>query len=171
VKTFAYCAASFEKSVRRAAGVTPLLSPPVSFQGFLPEWLEGYDLLYFKLHGFPDQAYWYGDDWITAMSEELVRQSDLRETIVFVANCYLPESPMLKALLYAGAKAVIGGAGVNYARSKQVDGADLLGLYLRFFMQVGLSASNSLTLAKNRIRIKRKSMVKSDTLDFKIYRA
>lgn len=157
--------------MRRAAGVTPLLSPPVSFHQFKPEWLEGFDFIYFKLHGLPKQPYWYGDDWLTAIGAEHLRSSVLVGTVVFVANCYLPGSPMLGALLMAGAEAVVGGEGVNYARSDRVDGADLLGLYFRFFMQVGFSVKFSLTLAKSRFKVRRKSKVKSDTLEFKFYRA
>lgn len=169
MRVFAYCAASFEKSVRRAAGVPPLLSPPCGLTAFNPHVLEGYDLLYFKLHGLPGQPYWYGDHWLTALSADQVSQADLSGAVVFVANCYLPESPLLQALLDAGAKAVVGGPGQNYGRPHSVDGADLLGLYFRYCLQLKLPTKVALTFAKHRLRLKRKDKSTKDTLAFQLW--
>lgn len=169
MKTFAYCAHSFEQSTKRAAGVQPLLSPPSTIDTFEPAWLESHNLIYFKLHGLPGQPFWYGDKWVTALSTDQIRSCDLTNTIIFVANCYLPESPMLQALLDAGAKAVIGGPGQNYARPNSVDGADLLGLYVRVLLQLGFSAAMALRFAKTRLHLKRKDKETKDTLAFRIW--
>ncbi len=173
MRVLAYCAQSFEHSVKRAAGVKPLLSPPVTMDTFNPTWLEGYNLVYVKLHGLPNQPFWYGaistEISCTALSADQVRQANLTDTIVFVANCYLPESPMLQALLDAGAKAVIGGPGQNYGRPHSVDGADLLGLFFRYFLTWGLPTSTALRAAKLRLRYKRKDKATKDTLAFQIW--
>jgi hypothetical protein len=116
VKTFALCCASFELSVKRAAGVPPLLAPPLTLRSFPHQMMmEGYQLLYFKLHGLPDQPYWYGDDLVTVMSAYGIGTTNLTGTVAFVCNCHLDGSPMLDALLKAGCDLVIGGAGVNDA--------------------------------------------------------
>jgi hypothetical protein len=42
MRTFAYCCASFEKSVAKAAGIAPLCSPPTT-AATLPNILRGFD--------------------------------------------------------------------------------------------------------------------------------
>lgn len=186
MRTFAYCAHSFKKSVRQAAGVSPLLSPPVTLDAFEPHWLLGYDFLYFKLHGLPGQEYWYGDKWTTALSADVIRQVDLTGTIVFVANCHLYEDepgkqgkklasknfpgPMLTALLAAGARYVVGGPGENYAKREKVYGADLLGMSFRLLCQLGISPKRAFTIARTHIRVKpHKDLATRDSLDFRIF--
>jgi len=83
---FAYCCASFEKSVTKAAGVKPVLSPPVNMTIFNTDVLMGRDFLYFKLHGLPHQPFWYGDGWTTALASSQLRGIKLKGTVVFVAN-------------------------------------------------------------------------------------
>lgn len=169
MRTLALCSAEYEKWVRRAAGVMPLLSPPVSLDNLRPEILKGYDLLYVKLFGWPDVSYWYNAEGETVISARLIEQADLSGTAVFVANCYLPESPMLKALLSAGARAVIGGAGYNYFRKSRLEGVDLLGLYVRVLMQYGAEARLALSFARARLQFKRKDKVTKDTLAFEVW--
>ncbi len=137
---------------------------------FKPGALDGYEFYYFKLHGLAGQPYWYGDNWVTALSADQVREARMDGAVVFVANCYLPDSPMLAALLSNGARAVIGGAGQNYARSNTVDGADLLGLWVRRGLQFGLSVEKALQLGKSRMGFKaKKSQSRTDTLAFKLW--
>jgi hypothetical protein len=169
MRVLAYCCASYHLSVRRAAGVEPMLSPPIGADDFDPAWLRRQDLIYFKLHGMPGQAYWYGDAWVTALSAAQVRAADLAGAIVFAANCYLPESPMLEALRLAGAKAVVGGSGQNYAGKTRVFGADLLGMIFRQLLAVGLGPESALRMAKARLRLGR-DRVSRDTLEFELYR-
>jgi hypothetical protein len=168
MRVLAYCCASYRLSVRRAAGVEPLLCPPADVSSFDPAWLRGQDLIYVKLHGMPGQAYWYGDNWATALSAAQVRAADLSGAVVFVANCYLSESPMLEALRLAGAKAVVGGSGQNYAGKSRVFGADLLGMIFRQLLAVGLGPESALRLAKARLRLGR-DRVSRDTLEFELY--
>jgi hypothetical protein len=168
MRVLAYCCASYRLSVRRAAGVEPLLCPPAGADTFDPAWLSGQDLIYVKLHGMPGQGFWYGDDWVTALSAAQVRGADLGGAVVFVTNCYLPESPMLDALRVAGARAIVGGSGQNYAGKTRVFGADLLGLIFRQLLAVGLGPESALRMAKARLRLGR-DRVSRDTLEFGIY--
>lgn len=180
MKTFALCCKSFRRSVWRAAGVVPLTSPPVTMGTFRARKLEGYDFLYFKLHGLPGQPYWYGDRFLcTVLSAEQLRQADLSGAVVFVANCHLysfeggeyVQGPMLRALLDAGARAVVGGPGTNYAARVRVFGADLLGMVFRLALGTGrVKPAEALSVAKARLRQCRQDKVMRDTLEFEVFR-
>lgn len=174
LKTFAYCCQSFKRSVSRAAGVDPVLCPPVTAATFQPAVLEAFDFLYFKLHGLPGEAHWYGDNWITALSAAQLQGLDLSRAVVFAANCFLAPrqaetSPMLHALLTAGAKAVIGGPGENLARARRVDGADLLGHRLRLILAAGASPQFAFHTAMTSITLHRPSTATHDTLAFHLF--
>ena len=186
MKVFAYCAAEFQHSVTKAAGVQPLLSPPATAEIFHPSWLERYDFLYFKLEGLPEEIYWYGDNWITALRATQILAADLRGTVVFVANCHLfqtnnghhPTSPMLAALLAAGARAVIGGSGKNYAKRHSVHGADRLGRTFRHLLQLGLPPYIAFRLALAWLHLSfnfrshqsaKERLADQDTLEFRYF--
>ncbi len=170
MRVFAYCAESFEDSTRRAAGTEPLTCPSVSADLFEPGWLEGYDLLYFDLHGYPFTRFWIGDGGVIALAASQVRQADLGGAVVFAVNCHLADgaSPMMDALLDAGASYVIGGTGKNYAGTATVQGAAMLGMWLRRLMALGLDPLRALAWAKRRVRMSGTKR-KSDALAFRAF--
>ncbi len=153
MNVFAYCCASQRSAVANAAGVEPLTSPPMHFEAFDAAMLEDRDLLYFGLHGLPDQPYWYGDDYLTALVSTPSRVSNLRQCTVFVANCHFTASPFLPAIRACRPRAIIAGAGENFARSESLVGPHLLGYYVRLTLQAGLPPRLSLTAAKYRLRL------------------
>jgi len=165
MKTFALCAASFRDSVRRAAGVEPLLSPPVDVQLFDGLDVVGHDFYYFKLHGLIGQAYWYGDDMVTAVSADQIRALRLPGAVVFAANCYLyeydpsgrsvqPWGAMFQALCETGARAVVGGGGKNFGAQHRVTGADYLGMAFRHGLKMGLSPARAFAAARARVGLR-----------------
>ncbi len=156
MRVFAYCCAEFEEATRKAAGVIPLLSPPTTAALFDSRWLEGYDLLYFDLHGEPGLDYWRDGEGIPALYAFQIEQANLDGAVVFALNCYLADddSPMMDALLDAGASYVIGGDGRNYGAAHSPRWAGLLGLWVRRLMQVGLPPLRALGLAKQRVKLK-----------------
>ncbi len=161
MKSFCFAAKSFEKSAAAMAGVKPLTSPPITFRSFDPQLLEGYDLLFFKLHGLARQPYWYGDGFISACSADQLRTAELSGALVFAANCFGgAESPMVKALLEAGAAAVITGEGLNYAGTNRLDGADVIGLAWRWLMKAGFTAEAALKLGKTAAKVRRPGLAK-----------
>lgn len=175
--TFAYCAATFRDSVAKAAGVEPVTCPPYQASSGVPlieqqfKRMQAADFLYFKLHGLPDQGYWYGDQWVTALTAEQLRSLDLSQArAAFVANCFLPESPMLAALFEAGCPVVVGGYGPNYARASEVDGADLLGLWFRRFLSTGARPQLALALSRVRLAGMPKTPALRDALAFELWR-
>jgi hypothetical protein len=178
MNVFAYCAAEFQESVRKAAGVVPLLSPPATAHSFNPCWLEGHDFIYLKLHGLPKEIHWYGDGWITALRATQICAANLRGTVVFVANCHLyqanngshPTSPMLNALLAAGARAVVGGSGDNYAKRHSVYGADRLGRAFRYLLQFRLPPYTAFRLAQLLLTFRpHKEPADLDALEFRYF--
>ena len=170
MRVFAYCLASAAGSVRRAAGIEPATCPPISYRDFRPGWLDYRDLIIFKLHGERDSPLWLGDDQVVALDLKILGESRLGGAVVFAENCWLPESPMLKALLDAGASAVVGGSGVNYGGTRTMAGADLLGLYFRWALERGTRPEVALRYAKLRLRLKWPSLAVRDTLGFQIFR-
>jgi len=124
--------------------------------------LEGHDLLYFDLHGWPGGPVWLGQSKPgaverrnVALTVEQLADIVLYGTVVFAATCHLAddESPMLDALLDAGARYVIGGEGVNWNGMHNPIGAGLLGQWFRRGMQMGIEPLRALALAKQRVRL------------------
>jgi hypothetical protein len=134
--------------------------PPRTWETVTAAALEGYDVLVFKLHGLPGQPYWYGDDWRTALTAETVREADLDGVMVFAANCHAitPQGEageMVQALLDAGARAVVAGAGQNLASNWGAVGADLLGRWWLVGVVMGLGVERAFELARMRLRVER----------------
>ena len=151
MKVFAYCTESARRAVRAATGTEPLTSPPINSGRFDPLALEGHDLLYFRLHGKPASAAWYGDDDIVALLPFQLWPVDLGGAVAIVANCYGAQSPMVRALYDAGARAVIGGSGENLAAAQKVIGTDLLVQWVIRMMRLGANVRRALKVARLRL--------------------
>jgi len=168
VDTLAYCAAEYERAVERAAGVPSLTSPPLDEATFCVQCLEGLDLFYVGLHGHEWLAEWLGDDGVVALTAEQVARADLRGCVVFAESCWLPESPMLGALLEAGAEAVVGGSAENFGGRERPTGVTLLGWLFRLELEMGVPVDTALTLAKAGASLF--SPNRRDLLGFRAYR-
>jgi hypothetical protein len=158
MRTFAYTTPSQRWAVTRAAGVDPLTSPPITTDDFSTRLLTHHDLLYFSLHGLPNQPTWYGDHNTPALSTHAFtgpdgEPLDLSRAIVFVATCYFTDSPFLPAILACRPRALIAGTGPNYARGETLTGAHLLGYYLRQALDLHLPPAFALATAKRRITL------------------
>lgn len=169
----AICAREFRESVKRAAGVMPAVSPPLTIETFRPDMISPCNLLYIKLHGLPGQKFLYGTNLITAVSAEQIRQCNLKETIVFAATCFFPESGLMPAFFDAGVTAIIAGRGENYADRTVVAGADLLGIYVRKLTRIRATPETALKIAirvlDNKLAL-RKSGKAADALSFEVFR-
>ena len=131
------------------AGVDPITSPPLSLANFDPLVMTGAGLVFFKMHGLEGQPFWYGDNAITACSAEQLAHAPIGGALVFAANCWGGDkSPMVQALLSAGAECVITGTGLNMAGIKQAAGADNLGRWWRWALRLGRDAFAAFQLAK-----------------------
>ncbi len=172
MRVLAYCAAQFQESTRRAAGVKPLTCPPFSGVDLaltLHGQVEPVDLLYLAVHGKPGSWMLYGDEERPALSINTAKRFPL-PPVVFASTCYFPQTPFLKVFLSAGA-VVIAGEGQNFTPPHELAGASLLGLWVRRGLAWGLSPERALQLAKLRVCMQTTNRVAArDALQFKVYR-
>ena len=61
MRVFAYCTETARVAVGRATGVVPFTSPPLTASTFKSKALEGYDVIYFRLHGVDGKVGWFGE--------------------------------------------------------------------------------------------------------------
>lgn len=191
MQVFAYCAKTFAPAMAKVAGTVPVTCPPWSTTSFMLEWLVGHDLIFFDLHGLPGLDHWFEQvtspmlglpNRIVALTAAQIRQADLGGAGVFCLNCYLAGqgSPMLEALLDAGAGYVVGGEGLNWGGTKRLMGADVLGYWFRLALERGREPARALELAKYMVKVdlakykalgrERALEAAKDTLQFKLYR-
>jgi hypothetical protein len=153
MKILAYCTYSARLAVGAALDASPLTSPPMRASEFDPQWLEGYDLLYFRLHGKPHSPAWYGDEHM-ALTPIQVSVADLDGVVVVAANCYGAENAqMVEAFYRSGARAVIAGPGENLAAVRRVVGTDLLVQWVIRLMKLGAGVERALQAARWRLRL------------------
>lgn len=171
MRTLAYCASSWAGQVRRAVGVEPLTSPPLSDGGISPPMLEGYDLIYLDLHGQKGWACWQGDAGVWALCAETVARAHLGGAIVYATTCFIDQTDLLPAFLGAGA-VVIGGSGLNFEyESGPLRGVHLLGLWIRRALSLGIPVEAALAIGKLRVRAGGDSLAARDTAEFRIWRS
>lgn len=173
MNVFAYCSQSAAKSTRKATGVEPVTCPPTKAATFDVQALEGQDFIYFDLHGAPGGTEWRGDKRTIALREAQIRAANLTGAVVFATNCHLgdADSPMLTALLDAGARYVVAGDGLNWAGAQTVIGAARLGQLFRIALGF-MDARRALTAAKlglQRLWMRGQTGVVQDTLGFKLF--
>lgn len=174
MRVFAYCTEEARVAVARATGVQPLTSPPLTAIDFRPEWLEGYDVLYFRLHGKQGQVGWYGDGQAgqpVALLSVHILSAHLAGCVAIVANCFGADNdPMVDALYRAGAEAVIAGPGKNKALGRKVVGPDLLVQWVICALRAGWTVPVALSVAKARLALTAFRESDADALGFKIVR-
>ena len=150
---FVYTARDWRWSTFFTTGRWPLTSPPLGPENFPVEQLAGDDVLYFKLHGLAQEPRWYGvrnDVWQDALDLTNISQApDLSGAVVFAQACYAETSPMIQALLDAGASAVVETHIKLTAGRWKPYQSDWLGRY--FLTQLG--QGKSVELALNRAHI------------------
>ena len=156
MRIVAYCDARYEQVTRQAVGkdAVVLISPPLVDASVLlhRSEFERAGLVYFNFHADPFGDMWLNTDAGVALSADTVKQMNLSRVTVFMVNCYAGGA-MLEALRFAGAWAIVGGRGENLGGVKLLGGADVLGLWCRRGMQIGLGARPALALAKARLRL------------------
>lgn len=150
-----YSARAWRLSAWLATGRRPLTSPPLGPRTFDPEQLRGRQVLYFKLHGLPGEPRWYGtagDAWQDAIDVETIRAAaPLGRCVVFAQACFSRESPMVQALLEAGAAAVVGSEATLTAGRYWPRASDWLGRDFLQALGAGFSAGQALAVARIRL--------------------
>jgi len=182
VRILAYCDWRYLAATRRVVGegkeTMIVSSPPLFASHILPEFLEGYDLLYLDLHGLPQSGFLYTQTYNKAgdfaLNFQTVRRADLDGTVVVATTCYLPETPFVNAFLHAGAAAVIGGSGANYGSRRRLSGAQALAKHVIRNLQRDVAPAAALGRAKKRLRRDKRRMIlertaTKDALAFKLF--
>ena len=135
-----------------------LTSPPLTSRDVTAWTFAGAEFIYVRLHGRPDVPdTWFGQapdgGTVTALTLDGLAGLHLPDVVVLLGTCYGADSPFPAAFYEAGARAVIAGAGANYAATKDVVGADLLARWVLRGLSAGLAVRHALLLAQARLSI------------------
>lgn len=171
MKIAAYCDVRYEQATRAASGGAALVitCPPV-FGADLPQYAAAFaqaDLIYFNLHAAPDHEAWYITSGQQAVTDLELRALDVTRAVVFMVNCYAGGG-MLDALKAMQPRAIVGGFGENEGGRNLLTGADLLGLWFRRALGLGLTPLAALTMAKARLTIGAQTDSVKDALQFEV---
>lgn len=171
MRVAAYCDARYLRATQQAAGPGAVVfaSPPVT-DAHAPAFvgtLQYADMVYFNFHAAPGQSAWLNVDGGLALSADTLRDFDLSRGVVFMVNCYAGGG-MLAALRATHPRAIIGGDGENLGALDRLAGADLLGLWVRRALTLGLPPRAALGVAKQRLRLGPQTASVRDALEFKI---
>ena len=138
---FVYCAQAWRRAAALTALRIPITSPPIMADTFNPAWMENKAILYFKLHGYPDDPDWYGLDQqgrkVPALTPDLVREANLAGAVVVAAVCYSAGSEMQKAFFEAGVRAFFGSFKEVRGREDRPGEVDILVRYLLSILSRG----------------------------------
>jgi len=172
MQVVAYCDERYRSATAQAAGPGALVStsPPLLDDGFSGSYLAGRlclaDLVYLNFHVLPGQEAWINTQGDVALSARTLRALDLRRAVVYMVNCYAGGG-MLEALRAAHPRAIVGGEGENLGGVSELAGADLLGLWFRRGLGLGLPPARALGMAKLRLRVSAQTASIKDALAFK----
>ena len=152
MRAFAYCAKSLAPSARIVTGTEPVTCPPIALHTFDTHQLQA-DFVFIKLHGLADQPFWYGDHWLTALAASDIANLNLSHTVIFVASCHTPQSPMLHALRNARPRLLVAGHGPNYTYTDdRLAGPDLLALTMRRLLHWRIDPGLAFIIARNKLK-------------------
>lgn len=167
----AYCDRRYEQATRAAVGGGALLltCPPATGADLVrhAEEFAHADLVYFNLHGVPGRSEWYTSDRKVALTAAQLRALDLSQATIYLVNCYAGGG-LLDVLKEMNPRAVIGGFGQNLGGLDRLAGADLLGLWFRRWLNVGLAPAAALRAAKTRLRLAVQMPSVQDALQFEV---
>jgi hypothetical protein len=175
MRIFAYCDKRYEQATRKAVGggAKVVTCPPFTADsiarhaGAFNEEIGAAELVYLNLHAMPGRAEWFTTDGLAALYAETLSGFDLHRAIVFMVNCYAGGG-MLDALKATKPRAIIGGDGENLGALNALAGADVLGLWFRRGLQLGLGVRQALALGKARLGLTPKTRSVKDALQFEV---
>lgn len=156
------------KAVGEAALV--LVSPPCDGVAFARQRaaVQAAHFVYFNFHAVPGAMEWRNTHGDVALNVDALRGLNLSRAVVFMVNCYVGGGGMLDAIRHTSPRAIIGGEGENLGGLDRLAGADLLALWVRRLLALGLAPNASLGLAKRRLRVGAQTASVRDALEFKI---
>lgn len=173
MNVIAYCDEQFERATREAVGkdALVLVSPPLRDDNIraLSKQFACADVIWFDFHmPSPGMQFWVNSEGHLALSPETLRAFNLSRAVVFVVNCYHGGDVMLNALRAAQPRAIIGGEDENFAGTKRMAGADILGREFLRALNFVMTPTTALRWAKLRLRTMAQTPSIRDALRFKI---
>ena len=153
-----------------------LAFPPLWAGALQADFFTGYDVIYLDLHGFTDSIYLYFDreGQQGALNVNTLKDAKLGDVVVFSTACNFTKTAFPQAFYDAGAQAVIGGEGLNYAGKTRIAGAQQLAKFLIKRLNAGEMPARALANAKMNLRFTPAALLRRpegiDALDFEILR-
>lgn len=170
MNVFAYCDQRYEQATAQASGVKPFTCPPLNADSLLAvckDRIESARLVYFNFHAVPAQNVWISVSGDVAMNEDALQQLKLSGCVLYLVNCYAGGG-LLEALKARQPRAIVGGYGENLGGVNKMGGADLLGLWFRRSLALGLPVRTALDAAKARLMIGAQTASIKDALRFEV---
>lgn len=185
MKVVAYASEMYAEALKRAAGVTPITSPPVTGYSVNVKEFEGAGVLIFMLHGELGDPVWRGEGRQTigpitlrpeALRVDQLRGLDLQGTVILLGNCWSGNGPdVFRPVLFeAGASAIIAGEGANYSErsSGQAGFPQLVRWFLSYYPRHSVRTAlllSKLSMVANLVKGGLYVAADVDTLAFKLF--
>lgn len=150
---------------RRVVGGTVIVVPGFDLYTLELTWQEA-DFIYIDLHGRPDQPKWLFADGKRVIGYQQI-QNYARGKVIFATTCYLPGTAWYDTL--RDGNVLVSGRGKNYGSDgERAIGAQLLALWFRRMLELGMSPESALRCAKFRVVLTSWRRADRDALSFEI---
>jgi len=160
--SLAICDSRYVKSAERVALSEPLTCPPALETEYLLSRWGPADFIYVDLHGrqgVRSKLYAQGQGvWHVKQTRSLPGGK-----IVFFTTCHLPQTKFVEAL---SDNWLAMGRGENWGTRRRAVGAQLLALWMRRFLQAGLSPRKAFLASKARLVLTSWRRADRDALQF-----
>ena len=172
MRVLAYCDQSFEIVTRKVAGGDALVitCPPTFGAEFVArskQVIEAADLIIFNFDAVPNRTAWYLQNGEQVITADQLNGLDLSRAVIFLMNCY-QGGAVLDTLKAMKPRAIIGGAGENLGGRTKPVGTDIMALWFRRWLFVGLSPARALEMAKARLKIGAQTASVKDAQKFEV---
>jgi len=149
--SFGFVDKRYARAAKTVVGDGPVITAPWFNMTTLElTWHEA-DFIYLDLHGRPDQPKWLFADGKRVISYQQIQMLP-KGKVIFATTCYLPGTALYDSLRWGNV--LVSGAGENYGSAdERVIGAQLLALWFRRMLQLGMSPDSALRCAKARVAL------------------
>ena len=163
--SFGFVDQKYTEVSRRVAGGTVVTAPYFDPTILELTWNEA-DYIYIDLHGRLDQP-----RWLFASGKRVICYEQIKDyakgKVIFATTCYLPGTAWFDTL--RNGNVLVYGSGENYGgKGDRAIGAQLLALWFRRMLQLGLSPRSALRCARLRVFLTSWRRADRDALKFTI---
>lgn len=163
--SFGFVDEKYKDVSRRVCGGTVVTAPHFDPDVLESTWAAA-DFIYIDLHGRPDQP-----KWLFAGGNRVIGHGQIhnyaRGKVIFATTCYLPGTAWFDEL--RDGNVLVYGFGENYGgKGSRAIGAQLLALWFRRMLELGMSPRGALRCAKLRLVLTSWRRADRDALSFTI---